>query len=541
MKTSLLTIFTWFLAVTGISVNLNAQNPGPKLNSLPSASPTIFLDFDGQTVVTPYWNGGSPIVAASPNFTDDQITFFFNKVAEDYRPFNINITTDSTVYFAAPTTRRMRVIVTPTYQWYGLAGGVSYVGSFSWGINVPAFVFSNLLANDPNLSADAASHEAGHTLGLNHQSTFDANCNVTSEYNSGSGTGETSWAPIMGKSYYKTLSTWYNGPSSSLGCNSKQDDMSIIANSATNGTGYRPDDVGDTKKNSTPLSFTQATQSFNSSGIVNTNTDVDFYSVNMPVNGNFKFNAAPYTASTTDAGANLYVKLSLYKQNGTLIKTYSSASGPSAKIDTTLTAGTYYVSVENTSSPNSPSNYGLVGGYTMEGSYIVSSGLPIYSLVLSGTAENSEHQLSWNIVADEPIESITVENSKDGQHFNTLYVLNGDARKYTNKPFDNTPTAYRLKAVTAAGATYYSNTITLKGVNSKNKITLLSNNVSNELTVLSDNNYQYRVFDMSGKTLATGRMINGTNHISMVNAAKGLYFIQVEAGEEKITQRFIKQ
>ncbi len=62
----------------------------------------------------------------------------FNRVSEDYRIFNINITTDSTVYAAAPSRQRIRVIIAPTYQWYGGGvGGISCVGSFTWGDDHP--------------------------------------------------------------------------------------------------------------------------------------------------------------------------------------------------------------------------------------------------------------------------------------------------------------------------------------------------------------------------------------------------------------------
>lgn len=540
MKTSLLTIITWFLAVIGISTNLNAQNPGPKLNSYPSAQPTIFLDFDGQTVVTPYWNGGAPFTCAPANFTDDQITLCFNKVAEDYRPFNVNVTTDSTVYFAAPVKKRIRIIITPTYQWYGVSGGVSWVGSFRWGTGVPGFVFSGLLANDPNLVSEAASHEAGHTLGLNHQSRYNADCSLNAEYNPGAGSGVTSWAPIMGKSYYKTLSTWYNGPSSSKGCNSSQDDMTIIADTA-NGTTFKPDDFGNNKNASTSVPFALATQAFSKGGMINTTTDVDYFNFTMPVNGTFKLSAVPYSASANSVGANLDVLVNLYKNNGTLLKSYSSSSSLDATVDTTLTAGNYYLSVDNTTTANTPSDYGIVGAYTLNGSYIVSIGLPIYTLDLSGVSQNNEHQLSWKIVADEPIDNITVEQSKDGKNFSTLYVLNGDVRKFTNKPFDNRNTYYRIKAVTAAGVTYYSNIVLLKGVSGRGKFSILNNFISNDLVVLSDNSYQYKIADISGKTIAAGNIINGTNHINMTSTARGLYFIQIQSADEKWTEKFMKQ
>ncbi|MFZ9718927.1 MAG: hypothetical protein ACO3BD_06180, partial [Chitinophagaceae bacterium] len=129
----------------------------PMLNSHPGAAPTIYLDFDGQTVQTAYWNGGNAFYATPYAFTSDQINTMFKMVAEDFRPFQVNITTDSSIYFAAPINRRQRMIVTTNSSWYGNAGGVAYTGSFRWGLEIPAFVFSNLLGNNFKYVAEAIS------------------------------------------------------------------------------------------------------------------------------------------------------------------------------------------------------------------------------------------------------------------------------------------------------------------------------------------------------------------------------------------------
>src|ERR1700754_1956001 len=78
----------------------------PLYSSYPSASAVIFLDFDGQTVNGTSWNTTGPIFCGAADLNSTQITEIFNRVSEDYRPFNINITTDSTKYFAAPANRR---------------------------------------------------------------------------------------------------------------------------------------------------------------------------------------------------------------------------------------------------------------------------------------------------------------------------------------------------------------------------------------------------------------------------------------------------
>ncbi len=91
----------------------------PLLSSYPSAQAVIFLDFDGETVENTSWNLNGPIVCGPSGLNTAQMTEVFNRVSEDYRPFNLNVTTDSTKYLSAPIAKRMRIVVTITSDWYG--------------------------------------------------------------------------------------------------------------------------------------------------------------------------------------------------------------------------------------------------------------------------------------------------------------------------------------------------------------------------------------------------------------------------------------
>ena len=205
--------------------------------------------------------------------TDAQITEVFNRVSEDYRPFNINITTDSTVFFSAPVAQRVRIIITPTSSWYQGVGGVSYTGSFTWGDGTPGFVFCDRLGpNNPKMVGECCTHESGHTVGLSHQSTY-SNCTLVDTYNAGIGSGEIGWAPVMGNSYYKNLTGWNNGPTPN-GCSITQDNLSIIT--TQNGFTYRTDDYSDDPNNN-PALVTLNNQAFSMPGIITTNTDKDVF------------------------------------------------------------------------------------------------------------------------------------------------------------------------------------------------------------------------------------------------------------------------
>jgi hypothetical protein len=215
-------------------VSMAAHAEVPALNSYPTARATVYLDFDGQYIQGTIWNRKGPINALPAGLSISDITLIFNRVAADFQSFNLNVTTDSGVFNKAPLQQRIRVIITPTSSWYpSAAGGLSGVGSFTWGDDTPAWVFCDLLGRNTRFIADAASHEIGHALGLEHQSLYDNMGNKIAEYNGGEGSGEAGWAPIMGVGYYKSHTGWLIG-ASTLGYDNTQNDEEVIAGSPNN-------------------------------------------------------------------------------------------------------------------------------------------------------------------------------------------------------------------------------------------------------------------------------------------------------------------
>lgn len=184
----------------------------------------VFIDFDGSNIQSSYWYGGNYFYATSSGLSSQEITNIVDSIKKDFNNFPITITIDSTLFSSAHQYKKQKVVVTQYNEWYGLAGGVAYVGSISWGLDVQAFVFSKALNYSQKKIAEAISHEIGHTLGLYHQSLYNANCNFVNEYNSGSGI----IAPIMGVSYTRE-GIWWIGPNS-FGCNSIQNDTLVIRN-----------------------------------------------------------------------------------------------------------------------------------------------------------------------------------------------------------------------------------------------------------------------------------------------------------------------
>jgi hypothetical protein len=515
---------------------LTAKAQVPILNSYPSASAVVFLDFDGQTVESTPWNFSGPIYCAPSGLTNIQITETFNRVAEDYRPFNLNITTDSTKYFAAPTTRRMRIIITPTYEWYGAAGGVAYVGSFSWGDGTPCFVFSGLLSYNAKNIAEASSHEAGHTLGLFHQSTYNGSCVKTAEYNPGIGSGEIGWAPIMGVGYSKNLTLWNSGPNSN-GCNIVQNDLDVII-APINGFTYRTDDFANTFAGASNTAF--VSNVFNVAGAIEQNTDADMFKFTTTAYGRFQLNAVPYNVGAGNSGSDLDLQVSLYNNAQVLLGVYNPGTLLSSVIDSFMSAATYYLKIEGKGNIYAP-NYASLGSFALQGTFSPGA-LPLRKLELRGVLNNDEHQLTWIIDADETVTKLIVEASTDGRNFSLLTESPVASRNYAYRPHVNGAVQYRLNVTFDNGRQYYSNVITLRKTGVFSGPKLISNIINtSSIEVSSPGNYNYFIYDLNGKIMTQGKLVNGNNSLYSGNITSGMYIVRFANETEQWMEKLVRQ
>lgn len=508
----------------------------PAMNSYPSAAAVIFLDFDGHTVNGTSWNYNGPIVCGGSGLTNTQIIEVFNRVAEDYRPFNVNITTDSAKFLAAPAGKRMRVIVTVSSGWYGSAGGVSFVGSFIWGDDNPCFVFSALLNYNTKNISEAASHESGHTLGLYHQAAYDANCVKTSDYYSGVGSGEIGWAPIMGVGYYRNFTLWNNGPNS-YGCTNYQSDLDIIT-SAANGFGYRTDDHSGTFATATQTTF--SSDQFTVTGVIERNTDQDLIKFIIPETGSFQLDAVPYNVGTSNAGSDLDMQITLYDDSQTALNVYNPGTLLSSVIDTTLHTGTYYLKVEGKGNLYAPA-YASLGSYSLQGSFNRSIVLPLHRLELRGAQNGDKHQLSWVIEANEQIIQQIIEVSTDGRNFNPLTETDKNTRSYIYKPFSSGTTQYRINVTFDDGHRYYSNIISIRDNGSIPRPKLIGNVInSNSIYVSSPANYSYTLVDFNGRIISSGQLTNGINNINASGMTSGMYIIRFTGNDQQWTDKLLR-
>jgi PKD repeat protein len=374
-------------------VGAGAASDAFHLHSRPGSPNAVYLDFDGHTITGTAWNGTSDPLYAKPfdldgspsTYSDAErsaIAEIWHRVAEDYAAFDLDVTTEEPASFGRDTGR---VLITSKRDGsgrampYDYAGGVAYVGV--WGRSnyasyySPALVYFDNLAKATTYIAEACAHELGHNLGLSHDGTG----SVT--YYKGHGSGYTSWAPIMGNSYYNNVTQWSRGEYA--GANNTQDDIAVIVNKLK----MIGDDHGDKTNDATPLVVEGSGEILVSNpetdphngygenkGVIEALDDVDMFM--------FRADAGPVGLTIVPAwdafyrtgkrGANLDVRAVLRDQGGVALASSDPTSNTDATIATTVAAGTYYLEVSGVGNGNY-SDYASAGQYFVSGSIVPST------------------------------------------------------------------------------------------------------------------------------------------------------------------------
>lgn len=349
-----------------------SQNGIIPLQSLPGAAAVVFLDFEGGPGPWPGW-GNFPVAPANVN--NNQIKDIWQRVSEDFQPFNINVTTDRSVFEAAARSSRQRVMITPTNTASPGNGGVAFGGSFNSTADNVCWAFYTTGKN----AAEVISHEVGHTLRLAHDGRAVPG-QQREEYYGGHGSGDTGWAPIMGVGYYQVLSQWSKGEYAYA--TQTQDDLQILTNN-NNSVNYRADDYGGTHATAGYLEI-QANNSVSNEGIIERNTDVDAFRFET-TGGQVSF-----TVSRVALGPNLDIEASIYNSSNQLVgNRVNPADSLNATVTATLEPGEYTLRVTGVGKGDPTTgytNYGSLGAYLITG--VMAGGVKPYRFTIAENAPN---------------------------------------------------------------------------------------------------------------------------------------------------------
>ena len=186
---------------------------------------------------------------------------------------------------------------------------------------------------------------------------------------------------------------------------------------------------------------------------------------------------------------------------------------------------------------NNTGDYGSIGSYSITA---VRGALPIRDIALTGKSENNKHSLHWNIIADEPIKTQTLEVSEDGIHFSALTQTPTNNRNFSYTPWKSKILYYRLNVVSEIDQQAYSNIIALRATE-KLPSFQVSTLVQNDLLVNAPETYQYILFDGNGRLIMKGNGTKGLNHINLQGKPSGIYVLQINSNNLTQTEKILRQ
>jgi Ca2+-binding RTX toxin-like protein len=366
---------------------LAALTDVPVLHSNPGADVSLYLDFNGHAPDDffgydwPEATVGNPCSRSFVN-TDsdrgtppldrdgDESTFsqgeldsileIWQRVAEDFSPFDIDVTTVNPGDCSDGVGVRVAIGGGPR-DWLGEnAGGIALIDAFTGQAPNIVYAFDEDWDGDPitqdSFIADTVSHEAGHAFGLKHQVDIDRDRDIVNEYSTNG--GSLLKAPLMGDSQIAARSLWWSGMADDSDAwefwdddVERQDDMDVLARRA-NGFGYRVDDHGNGTDSATPLVLVG--DQFAGSGIVEQMSDADYFTFRTYASGQVTL-----AVNVATVGPNLDARLELRDSQGNLIASATTIEQLSESLTVNLDPGLYYAVVR------SQSEYGDVGQYTV--------------------------------------------------------------------------------------------------------------------------------------------------------------------------------
>jgi hypothetical protein len=379
------------------------------LASRPGSVHTIYLDFDGGDLIGTIFSSvdSDPVPAFSLDantavFSSEEKTMIrkvWEQVAEDFAPFDVNVTTKLTPEEAldradiADQQYGSHVYITDMKNRHaatcncGGLGTMTTTGAVGEKGTALAFLGEGYSPLYTSYLAGVISHEVGHTLGFDHHGGIDGNDNQPSEYFNDLGV----FMPIMGSSPIdRALTQWSNGdyPAST----NQTDQIARL----TELFGTVKDDHSDVKTGATKLALSKTAR-----GLISTRTDIDAFAFTVTTAkkkvGRVYKTVTPKTTITVAPavkGTNLLSSLTIYNSKGKVVKALTAGANfdtyredPTNIVKTytaTLPAGTYYAVVDGIGNPapyatlwekdgsttykrmTTPySDYGSLGGYTI--------------------------------------------------------------------------------------------------------------------------------------------------------------------------------
>ena len=176
---------------------------------------------------------------------------------------------------------------------------------------------------------------------------------------------------------------------------------------------------------------------------------------------------------------------------------------------------------------------------------VVTAVLPLKLQSFTGQSKACTNTLSWISAEEKNVQTIEIQSSQDGSSFKTVGTVTAKNTAGTNtySYVDEANLAtvyYRLKITDIDGHIIYGNILKLNTACKQPSASVFPNpvNASTNANVILKNftgKISGQLQDMSGKQLATIKLLNGTNAVNLSSYAQGTYLLKV-VDENQATQ-----
>ena len=184
--------------------------------------------------------------------------------------------------------------------------------------------------------------------------------------------------------------------------------------------------------------------------------------------------------------------------------------------------------------------------------------LPVRLTSFQGNLNNNNVNLQWSVAENENSDKFELEKSKDGINFNTVALVFSSVKAGTEdykyaETMNTDKIFYRLRMIDKAERVSYSNILMFQSnilASSENGIRIM-NNPANEFLnfnfqLKNSQPAEVKVIDLTGRVKMKQLLMgsNGNNYFNLQLSGalqKGMYILEVTAGAERFTGKFIKQ
>ncbi len=189
-------------------------------------------------------------------------------------------------------------------------------------------------------------------------------------------------------------------------------------------------------------------------------------------------------------------------------------------------------------------------------SFGLTGSLPVELGSFNGISKENSVEINWTTLSETAIYKYIVERSANGiskfEEIGSVSVFGNSQAIKTYKFEDTTPLAkgfYRLKTVDIDGTYSHSHIITMERTIEDIRVVNVYPNPVMDFTEIiyetkANSNVHFKIFDVNGTLKADHILdaVNGFNKImfDFTDLRKGIYFIMLESGKEKIVRRVTK-